>query len=404
MNKENLKRIKAALLAATMGATLSGCNFNITDGEKNIKVEVELDEKDKQELINKIAKEINSRTTSKEETTTSTTESTETTYTETFTTTTTTETTLTNPVVTTETTTESTETTTEPTKLETNYDFSKIAFDFWYLEEPYSYTDEEREFTLGSEYPTVYSLAYKFCPVGMKVNDFLKQIQEINPDVGTKLGDIIKVPVRKVYSKEAIKYIIPVGTTEYKISDKQKLYLYNKIAVAAYTNCQMMPLSKNYTKGVTTSFIEVSNNNYGTNTCFIMQHEGDEFISYQLADNIKRVYFVDDIPVFEARSIEDCYQLEYLEDGPFEFYTTVATTKDKNAYNFYKDSNGNICFTFDKTDLTKYGYTKAPEVAKYFFRTDRYYAQDETGYEGHYADLESGLKAFIEETRKSKQK
>ena len=439
MNKEKLNKLKALLLAATTAGTLSGCNLNFTEDENkkgNVNVEVELTEEEKQELIDKIANEINSRTTSKDEKlaetttettttenkteTTSTTTLSETVYTQTFTNTTTMETTISNPIVTTETTAETT--TTQSAQSEDNYEFNKIAFEFWAISKPYTYKDEGTEFTLGSEYPTVYSLARAFCPVGMRVNDFLNYIQEMNPNVGTKLGDIINVPVRNVYSDNELKYTLPIGTTEKQISEEYKIYLYNNVGLCEKNSSKVIPLSKNYTKNVEASFIVVRDAWYepNHNTCSIVQIENDyikkgedEAIDYHLAENVKNAYLVDGIPVFEARTLNDCYQNACLGNYVYEAYATVATVRESgkentyykdptgNPYYFYKDSNGNICFTFDKTDLTKYGYTKAPEVAKYFFRTERYYSQDETGidFTQHFADIEPGLNAFIQDSK-----
>ena len=201
--KEILKKVEAAIVAATMGITLSGCDFTGKINDKDVKVTV--DDETIDEIIDGVLKittteERKERETTTQETTTTTTQTTtETTYTQPLTTSTTMETTMTNPVVTSGTTIETTtETTAETTKKERIESERKI----------YSLgTNENYSIirTYKSEGEYIYSIAKKF--VKSNIAAFMNEIKTVN-ELGEEenyipAGKELVLPITAIYYNAA---------------------------------------------------------------------------------------------------------------------------------------------------------------------------------------------------------
>ena len=199
--KAKYNRLKAILLAATMGATLSGCDINgkLNDFDVNVKID--------DEALDEIINGVISKTTTeqpKETTTTETTETTtetkeETTYAQTFTTTTTMETTMTNPVVTSgtaiETTTETTTETTESQKIESERKIYSLG-----TNDKYNIMH-----TYKSEGEYIYSIARRF--VKSNIAAFMNEIKKLN-ELGEEenyipTGKELKLPMTAIYYNAA---------------------------------------------------------------------------------------------------------------------------------------------------------------------------------------------------------
>lgn len=408
MNKETLKKIKAALLAGTMGLTLSGCSIEIDDDLLE-QFGITINSTSEQD-VEKQETTTTTTTTIPKETTTETQTTTSTEYVQTFTTATTTTTVPTQTTIETTTT-----TTTTTTPANESIDLWKIARESYsIIKNEYEIIDGVYEVTVNEENSTLWKIATKYLPSGMTTAEFIENIKTINEkeDNNIKMGEKIKVPARLInYTgrqsinsissstgisveelcalnnlsiEEIVGYsqsdkdrtilvtVLPTGTTSYKTNSGSTIQIFGNTIIKAD---ELIPCENTYSdKAVCAAIIKNEINN--TNVCEFVQFMADgTYDSHVIAYNIEKMYTINGIPVFEARNIEKCYELEAESEYVYEYYTTAATAADETAFHFYNNLNGNLCFTFDNTNLNKYGYTKTTENC---FKPDEYYAQDET--------------------------
>lgn len=427
--KEIFRKAKALLLAGTMSATLSGCNVNVSEDllEKlGVEVTIETDEDGKVKSGNITSKDT-------DVTTSVTTQSTEAiSYSTTATTTVPIVSTIIeqNPVTVREESivTDSTEvsevkettttTVTEPVCSQ-KIDFGRICMDSSLSFGNFKVVDEEHEFKLNDEYPTPWSLAVKYHPSNESAMQFLERIKKINNIEDDKYPSSLMIPVRSIYyigkgNLWNVKYHADVEVED--VCKMNNVEYYNGIEYY-YSDqpydllVKMLPegtLSFERTDGLTTYIkgnalipsedIIESNRTYGDEypyaffeffketdyqgPCFFTRVcEDGEYTRHFVGYNVERVYFLDDVPVMEARDEMTSYMYSLATGQDESFYTTAATVMDPNAYYFYKDLTGKVCFTFDSTDLTKYGYVRADELREKYVKYPEAYMQSPEQFE-----------------------
>lgn len=405
-----VKYVFTILLMTLSALAATGCKLNINGGKgeiDDVNVDVDINDKDIDDIVKRIIKEYDAR--NEQKTTETTTEETKITYTQSLETTTeTVTTTMTNPtIITTTEETKTTETTTvKPVKEVTEADaaFDLYQIDMWnYIEDVYY------EFKMNEKMNTCYKFAEIYCPEGMTRGQFATKLQELNATSPMRIGDKIKVPVQMmyVYVKDLTRILNETGTTLEDIAQLNDITLqeleeikknnrYKELAVKAMPlgtkiceNASGKPLyivkdlsdktaiiANKLVQMDDDKYIEIQENN-GTNSCYITNLKNRE--CYDMVDNVKDAYAINNIPVFVARTEEDCKKLASIYGSISMKYETVIKAEDEDIYKIYKDKAGNICFTYAQVDLTKYGYMKAQELASNYYRGDWYYVQDETG-------------------------
>ena len=357
--KEILNKIKALVLAGTMGATMTGCTATIDESKlfeklEKLGISVTIDE-DNNIKIGLTDSEQEQQTTTELSTTTTTTTTTvptETTTTTTVPTETTATTTMPTQATTTTTTTVPTETTTETTPIQIS---------------------QENDYIVGSTYQSkgeyLYSIAKKFRSTN--VNALVEEIRSLNnlKDNFIKEGTVLLVPYKTVY------YNAKQGDSIFTVSldtgiSCETLCKLNNVDVTEYDNA----FDKD-TKILVTS-VEQNQNSYATNNGTANIYQGNIIFAEQFVSGSGYTGSSNQALILNHFSEDENYVSYLIFNGNGEYTSQLAAinaltistiegvpviyasdTTENYTNNGLYEYNGEKVFTPVISDLTIVGCT-----------------------------------------------
>ena len=401
--KEILNKLKALALAGTMGATLTACNPE--DYREDYEKEKE---KVVDEIVSRLKEELATTTQYTQTSETTTTYTTATTEVETTVVTVKPETTTQTTQLTTQATTQTTELTTQTSETTTTYTTAKTEETLEeelneqnIIENKYKIIDQkDYKITITDEYPNIFRVALKFHPDNMSIENFINYIKVINgksDSYGTNtllVGEKLSIPVRTIYytsnesienisehtgiSVESIKKLndektinckekrnvliklLPIYSRSYKTDTNENAIIYSNTVILG----NFGPCEKAYEDGYVCGgvYIEQDKN---FNEYYYTQFElNRKFKIDYVGTNIDSFYSVNGIPIFKIRNEKTCEKYANETGIPTNNFYTSIKTAEPSKYHFYKDAQGNECYTIDTTNLVQLGFINADDIAE----------------------------------------
>ena len=319
--------------------------------------------------------------------------------------------------ITTQATTQTTQTTTQTTPVTTQpRELKDIVMESYVCEKnEYKVVDDNYELTLGGQFPTVYSMATMYHPDDEGITHFSNRILELNKDSDFKFGSKIKVPLRLIYyigqnslseiacdngitleeicklnglkyednvnntrtetDRQVLVKLLPEKTTSYSIQDGLRTFIYANTIINANS---LIPFENTYSSTATKAALAFYEEEDSNNACiFIQFNENGTYIANLVAHNVERVYSKNGIPVFEARTELTNKGYAVVSDNDKSYYSTSAPINIRESYHFYRDDRGNVCFTFDNTNLEQFGFTRSDELSDQYVKYPESYEQQQ---------------------------